>query len=75
MRLIDADELLQDIKENMPNYEVKGELLNYVNEQPTAYDISKVVAELEETKGEIALNEDELNIYFCIVFFLQNIMF
>ena len=47
-RLIDADELLQDIRENMPNYEVKGEFLNYVNEQPTAYEVEKVVAELEE---------------------------
>ena len=47
MRLIDADELLQEIRENMPNYEVKGEFLNYVNEQPTAYDVSRVVEQLE----------------------------
>lgn len=41
-------------------------LKNYksiISDMPTAYDISKVVAELEEAKGEIALNEDDLNIY------------
>jgi hypothetical protein len=30
---------------------------------PTAYDIEKVVAELEKAKCGIALNEDDLNIY------------
>lgn len=52
MRLIDADELLQDIRENMPNYEVKGEFLNYVNEQPTAYSVEKVVEEVKKLSFE-----------------------
>lgn len=30
---------------------------------PADYDVDSVVAELEEAKGEIALNEDDLNIY------------
>ena len=50
-RLIDADALLQDIRENMPNYEVKEDFLLFVHAQPTAYDVENVVEEIKSQFG------------------------
>ena len=47
----------------------KGEYCNdcivkaWLNNQPTAYDIDKVVEELEEAKHEICLSDDDLEYY------------
>lgn len=54
MRLIDADDLLIQIRQidflKVPNSTKLNacEIMKIINKQPTAYDISKVVAELEE---------------------------
>lgn len=65
-RLIDADVLFKAVTEGRyttGNIFKDMELQQFINEQPTAYNVDAVVAELEKAKGEIALNEDDLNIY------------
>ena len=44
MRLIDADALLERMKETNRYFDVKFD----IEEQPIAYDVEKVVAELED---------------------------
>lgn len=51
MRLIDADALIENIGEIVPStdyYEFASQICNAIRNQPTAYDVEKVVAELEE---------------------------
>ena len=55
MRLIDADTLVKDLsylytKNHIPVDMRAKEILTTIMEQPTAYDIEKVVKELEELK-------------------------
>ncbi len=53
-RLIDANVLLQDIRENMPNYEVKEDFLLFVHAQPTAYDVETVLKQLKEAEKDVS---------------------
>ena len=58
MRLVDADKLITDLKkyvENIKNIRDDGKcflteenVLNIIKEQPTAFDVDKVVEQLEE---------------------------
>lgn len=57
MRLIDVDELIKVLKQRATNenimgymtaYDVTNSIIDEVEEQPTAYNINKVVEELEE---------------------------
>ena len=51
MRLIDADKLKDTLLEY--NYTTEhNQIFRYINEQPTAYDIDKVVEELEDRVNE-----------------------
>lgn len=57
MRLIDADTLIKDLsylytKNHIPVDMRAREILSTVMEQPTAYDVDKVVEQLEEFTGE-----------------------
>ena len=73
MRLIDADILIEKLKSYaecdwnkslctmLPN--VVDDCIEFVEEQTTAYDIDKVVNELEEAKHEICLSDDDLEHY------------
>ena len=47
MRLIDADALLEQIVK-LNNVYVQGRMAYIIDNQPTAYDVEKVVAELEQ---------------------------
>lgn len=69
MRLIDADRLYEGLAnnlmwimgngENIDSYVSIGETIrNVFNEQPTAYDVDKVVSELEEIKEKCLENGD-----------------
>lgn len=52
MRLIDADKLIEEIKQEIDMrymYSPKG-FINVINNQPTAFDVEKVVSELESEK-------------------------
>jgi hypothetical protein len=53
MRLIDADELIEDLKESYDECEIQTVLeyfgiYEFIKEQPTAYDVDRVVEKLEE---------------------------
>jgi hypothetical protein len=53
MRLIDADELIEDVKESYDECEIQTVLeyfgiYEFIKEQPTAYDVDRVVEKLEE---------------------------
>ena len=56
MRLIDADALIEAMKKTESEYENAmtcpswWSAFNVISEQPTAYDVGKVVEQLEETK-------------------------
>lgn len=49
MKLIDADKL--DFLEQNYNKSQMKAILDFVDAQPTAYDVDKVVEQLEETKA------------------------
>ena len=52
MRLIDVDKLIEEIKQEIDMrymYSPKG-FINVINNQPTAFDVDKVVSELEDYK-------------------------
>jgi hypothetical protein len=51
MRLIDADELIKGLKEDFDDCDIQKDLeffgiYDYIKEQPTAYDVDKVVEEM-----------------------------
>ena len=63
MRLIDADALIKNLsylytKNHIPVDMRAKEILTTIMEQPTAYDIDKVVEELYEERTEILLSND-----------------
>jgi hypothetical protein len=52
-RLIDADKLIEDLKESYDECEIQTVLeyfgiYEFIKEQPTAYDVDKVVEQLDE---------------------------
>lgn len=72
MRLIDADKLLKETRKDRDYAEKNGfldmyyerqVLIDRIESQPTAYDVGKVVEELEERKHEICLSDDDLEYY------------
>ena len=70
MRLIDADRLLTDLKEEnvlpicIQNLTKKNKQIirfeNMIYEQPTAYDVDNVLKQLEDEKSHMSLLYDEL---------------
>lgn len=72
MRLIDADALIENIGKIVPStdyYEFASQICNAIRNQPTAYDVDKVVAELEKRSNEVISNifayeeDDHIGIY------------
>lgn len=67
MRLIDADALIEDLKGSL----FYSDSIPFVEEAPTAYDVEKVVEQLEKLKqhnknlSEGAYLEDDKSFYFC----------
>jgi hypothetical protein len=47
-RLIDADKLIEDVLNSMPTGSARGVFRAFIEEQPTAFDVDKVVEQLEE---------------------------
>lgn len=64
MRLIDADKYTENMKnfadsirEGKPKFAaVYDEIINSINRQPTAYDVDKVLKQLEEAKSMVPVN-------------------
>ena len=54
MRLIDADTLKDTLLKHRYTTE-HNQIFRYIDEQPTAYDIGKVVEKLEEASNDIAI--------------------
>ena len=52
MNLIDADKLIEDVLNSMPTGSARGVFRAFIEEQPTAFDVEKVVSELEDLKEE-----------------------
>ena len=55
-RLIDADKLIEAIRKSTcqwPEHLWKQVVCDVINNQPTAYDVEKVVAELEDKYNDI----------------------
>lgn len=63
MRLIDADALIEAMKKTESEHENAmtcpswWSAFNVISEQPTAYDVGKVVEELEETMQDLSVIE------------------
>ena len=49
MRLIDADALIEEIRNKIPVYRERNTFMSFVDDMPTAYDPEKVAAELDES--------------------------
>lgn len=74
MRLIDADRLLADLKEEnvlpicIQNLTKKNKQIirfeNMIYEQPTAYDVDNVLKQLEDEKSHMSLLDDELEVVY-----------
>lgn len=64
MRLIDADTLIKDLsylytKNHIPVDMRAKEILTTVMEQPTAYDVDKVVEQLERIRAKKTCNKEK----------------
>ena len=64
-RLIDVDDLIEEINKKMPQCSARGVFKAFIDEQPTAYDTDKVVEELEKEleKGNIAIDFGEFRLF------------
>lgn len=49
MNLIDADKLMEDVLNSMPTGSARGVFRAFIEEQPTAFNVEKVVEQLEES--------------------------
>lgn len=47
-KLIDADKLIEDVLNCMPTGSARGVFRAFIEEQPTAYDVDKVIKQLDE---------------------------
>ena len=64
MRLIDADTLIKDLsylytKNHIPVDMRAKETLSTIMEQPTAYDVGKIVEELERIRAKKTCNKEK----------------
>ena len=68
-RLIDADKLIEDVLNSMPTGSARGVFRAFIEGQPTAFDVDKVVKQLDEKskmnlkKGLIEVLPDEARPY------------
>ena len=50
MRLIDADKLIEDVLNSMPTGSARGVFRAFIEEQPTAFDVDKVLEKFDKYK-------------------------
>lgn len=71
MRLIDKSKLIQDIRSTITEQSSAIDWLNLINRQPTAYDVDKVVEQLEDENKKCSIcelptcKEDESHCCYC----------
>lgn len=46
MRLVDADKLLNDVLNSMPTGSARGVFRAFIEEQPTAFNVDKVISNI-----------------------------
>lgn len=63
MRLIDEETLMNDIRETITEQSSTIDWINLIYRQPVAYDVDNVVKQLEQSKHEICLTDDDLEHY------------
>ena len=56
MRLIDEEKLMKDIQKTITEQSGTIDWMNLIYRQPTAYDVDKVVEQLEELKSLVPVN-------------------
>lgn len=70
-RLIDADVLIKEIRQHMVKinslFEEEKTVVEIIEEQPTAYDVEKVAAELESKKSIIQIVDTETNQFINLI--------
>ena len=74
MRLIDADKLIEDVLNSMPTGSARGVFRAFIEEQPTAFDVDKVVSELETRRKEYENEADKIDVPFKHSFYLKGVM-
>ena len=57
MRLIDADALIEEIRNKIPVYRGRNTFMSFVDDMPTAYDPEKVADCLEKASTLYELSE------------------
>ena len=57
-RLIDADKLIEDVLNSMPTGSARGVFRAFIEEQPTAFDVDKIVEQLEKESYYIDIETD-----------------
>ena len=57
-RLIDADKLIEDVLNSMPTGSARGVFRAFIDDQPTAFDVDKVVTVLECAEGTVCGHKD-----------------
>lgn len=55
MRLIDEEILMNEIRETITEQSSTIDWMNLINRQPVAYDVDKVVEQLEEFRDEMKM--------------------
>ena len=61
-RLIDADKLIEDVLNSMPIGSARGVFRAFIEGQPTAFDVDKVVSELETRRKEYENEADKIDV-------------
>ena len=55
MRLINEEKLMNEIRETITEQSSTIDWMNLINRQPVAYDVDKVVEQLEEFRDEMKM--------------------
>lgn len=73
-RLIDADKLIEDVLNSMPTGSARGVFRAFIEEQPTAFNVDKVVEQLETRRKEYEDRTDNLDTPFRYICYYKGIM-
>ena len=74
MRIIDADKLLNDVWNSIPTGSARGVFRAFIEEQPTAFNVDKVVEQLETRRKEYEDKTDNLDTPFRYICYYKGMM-
>ena len=58
MRLIDADKLIEDVLKSMPTGSARGVFRAFIDNQPTAFDVDKVISNIWDKSELIHIKDN-----------------